>query len=303
MALIYKAIVDGPYPLALAPEGQVSYTAESVPRLEQGTFRIGFNAADRLDSKGSKIPVEVIPVSIHFRFGSWGKLTLEKLIRKIEKYAGFRGKDSKSLTFRERMKRCREHVISVNEKRYHIPTDLDLPFEKRIEAVIAAAMESTERILGVKTEGEFFSRMYNLRQMCWDRMIIPGVETLDTLSGVERGAADLLAGEAWHASRHLELVDFAWYFCVPLPEEDASLHKKVEYAQNLWDFLSRTIGGAFYNRINILPRRVIIRAAPPISLTERLPDYRNDKRAAVDKAMEDLKKAYLDCIDRSNRNE
>jgi hypothetical protein len=81
------------------------------------------------------------------------------------------------------------------------------------------------------------------------------------------------------------------------------LHHKVEYAQNLWDFTNRTIGGAFSNRINILPRRVIIQAAPPINLSDRLSSFRQDKKTAVKKAMADLENAYMDCIDRVNQTE
>ena len=90
MSRIFSAIIDGPYPLAIAPEGQVSYTTESIPRLEQGTVRIGFQAAERLEKKDKNCPVEILPVSIHFRYGSMGRWSLNKLIRKIEKYTGFK---------------------------------------------------------------------------------------------------------------------------------------------------------------------------------------------------------------------
>ncbi|AEF80259.1 hypothetical protein TREAZ_1272 [Leadbettera azotonutricia ZAS-9] len=302
MARIYKAITDGPYPLALAPEGQVSYTTESVPRLEQGAVRIGFHAADRLAKSGSDIPIEILPVAVHARFGPWGKLTLAFLIKKIEKFTCV-GKEAKKLPLSQRFKASRDHILAVNEKRYHLKSDPEMPFEERLDAVIDAAMVSAEHILGVKSEGELFARMYYLRQICWDRMILPGVNSLDNLTGVERGSADLLAGEAWHASRHLEVVDFSWYFRVPLPADDAPLHYVVEYSQNLWDFASRTMGGAYANRISIFPRRVIIQAAPVINLTERLPSYHEDKKAAIGKAMQDLMDSYQYCIDEVNRTE
>jgi hypothetical protein len=49
MARITEAMINGRYPLALAPEGQVSYASERLPRLEQGTVRLGLAAADELD--------------------------------------------------------------------------------------------------------------------------------------------------------------------------------------------------------------------------------------------------------------
>jgi hypothetical protein len=308
MARIYKAITDGPYPLALAPEGQVSYTADDIPRLELGVIRIGFNAADRLAKAGGgkeQIPVEILPVAIHFRFGPWGRLTLELLIKRIEKYTGVSrvGNGGEGLSYSQRLALSREHILGVSEKRYGIASDPARPFEERLDAVINAALSATERILGVKTDGEFFSRMYSLRQTCWDRIVLPGVDDFEQFTGVERGVMDLTAGEAWHAGRHLEVVDLGWYFKGPVPGEDAPLHRKIEYAQNLWDFASRTMGGAYPDRISIFPRRVIIQAAPVINLSERLPEYHADKKSAVLSALKALENAYRWCIDAVNHDE
>jgi hypothetical protein len=184
----------------------------------------------------------------------------------------------------------------VNEARYHVKADESLSFEERLDRVIAAALETAERMLGLKSQGELFSRIYRLRQICWDRIVLPGIDSLKGMPPIERGAADLRAGEAWHIGRHQELVDFCWYFRIPLPTEETVIHKKVEYVQNLWDFASRTMGGAFRNRVNIFPRKVIIHAAPVINLSERLPSYSKDKRAEIALAMSDLEKAFLDCI-------
>jgi hypothetical protein len=305
MARIYDAIIKGPYPLAIAPEGQVSYTSDDIPRLEQGPVRIGFHAASRLVKAGKKCPVEVLPISFHFRYGKWGKMTLEMLLKKIERCTALRkrGKPS-SLSFTGRIKQCREHILEVNERRYGISPDKDRSFSERIDTIIEAALECTERILGVKSgEGDIFNRLYFLRQLCWDRIFLPGCGSLKDLSRVDRGMADLRAGEAWYAGRHLELVDFVWYFRGALPAEDASMHTKIEYVQNLWDFANRSMGGAYSNRINIFPRRVIIQVAPALNLTERLPDYHRDKKNAILKAISDLKDAYAACIREVNNNE
>jgi hypothetical protein len=295
MARIYKAIIEGPYPLAMAPEGQVSYTAGPAPRLEPGVIRIGFGAAERLAKAPRNPPVEVLPVSFRFRFGARREPAVERLLGKIEKYSGFSRREAKKRGFCERLKACREHILKVNEQRYGLKSGSALSFEERLDLVIASALDAAERILGEKAEGDLFTRMYHLRQTCWDRLILPGVESLDHLTGVQRGAADLAAGEAWYAGRHLELVDFSWYFRRPLPEAGAPIHQKAEYVQNLWDFASRTMGGTFTERKRISPRKVIIRAAPPINLTGRLEDYKNDRKSAVEKAMADLMKAYADC--------
>jgi hypothetical protein len=196
----------------------------------------------------------------------------------------------------KRLELCREQILEVNENRYQIKGDKSLPFEDRLNTVVNAALETGERMLGLKPEGDFFMRLYNLRQICWDLLIFPGVDSLDHMTAAERNVADLCAGDAWYASRHMELADFGWYFRIPLPQESDPLYSIIEYSENLFDFANRTMGGAYAIRKRIMPRRVIIQAAPSINLTERLPAYKEGKRAAIDTAMKDLEKAYLDCI-------
>ncbi|MDR1858768.1 MAG: acyltransferase [Treponema sp.] len=303
MARIYRAIVDGPYPLALAPEGQVSYTIDSVPRLESGIARIGFNAAHRLADKNINCPVEILPVSIHFRYGPWGKMNMALLIRLIEKLCGFSRREAGKLPLAERLRRCRDHILEINERRYCISAGPSLSFEERLDLVTNAALETAERMLGIKAEGDFFSRSHKARLICWDRIFLPGVDSLDRMPRIERSVLDLKAGEAWHIARHQELADFCWYFRCPLPTEETALHNRIEYVQNLWDFASRTMGGNFSGRKNIFPRRVIIRAAPVIDISKRLPLYREDKKAAIADVMSELGKAYLDCIDETNKTD
>ena len=298
MNRIYKTITDGPYPLAIAPEGQVSYSAQTIPRLEQGTIRIGFRAAELLEKNGKDCPVEIIPISFHFRYGWMGLRSLNKLLRKIEKYTGF---TNDGTDFAGRLGRTRDYILEQNEKRYEIIPDSGQSFNERVDVIMDAALNKAESLLAItRTSGNLVDRLYHIRQIYWDRIVIPGFKNLDHLSLLERAIMDLSAGEAWHASRHMELVDFVWYFRVPIPNETDPLHIKIEYVQNLWDFASRTMGGAFSNRIvNARPKMVHIQIGSIINLSERLKEYKENKKTAIANSMEDLEKAYLDCIDRA----
>ena len=301
MGRIFNAITEGPYPLALAPEGQVSYSTDVVPRLEPGTIRIGFGAAERLAKSNPGCSVEVLPVAVYFRFGPIGKFAMERLLKKIEKLCGLYKRGRDKLPFAERVRQCRDHILELNEAHYQIKSDASLSFEERIEKVVNAALETAERMIGVKSDEDHFVRLYRIRQYCWDKIFHPELEDLNGMSRVERSIRDLQAGEAWYISRHQEIADFCWYFRIPLPSEDAAIHNKIEYVQNLWDFANRSMGGAYNDRVSIYARKVIIQTAPVINLSERLPAYHEDKEAAINTAMSDLEKAYQDCIDESNR--
>jgi hypothetical protein len=219
------------------------------------------------------------------------------LIRKIEKYTGLKQKDGAGFT--ERLNRARNFILELNEKRYKVVPDKQTDFSGRVDAIIDAALDRAEKILNIHPRtNDLVERLYHVRQICWDKIVIPGVTTLKDRTLIERALLDLNTGEAWYASRHMELVDFVWYFRVPVPAEDAALYTKIEYVQNLWDFANRTMGGAYSNRVsNVHPKRVLIQIAPPINLTERLKDYKTSRKAAVNSVMNDMKAAFLDCID------
>jgi hypothetical protein len=145
--------------------------------------------------------------------------------------------------------------------------------------------------------------MHKIRQICWDRIYLPGVDNLDHLSYIQRNAVDLGAGEAWYIGRHQELVDFCLFFRSPPPTEESSLHSKIEYIQNLWNFASRTMGGAVEDRNNIFIRKVIIQPGQIINLSDYLSEYNKDKKATVSTVMSKLERAFLDCIDEADKTE
>jgi hypothetical protein len=244
-------------------------------------------------------------------------MCLSWLMDRLDRATGFRKryKIEGKPDFSRRLWNIREYLIAQNEDRYGIkaavrpehqnddpPPDTEWNLQERIDNITGAAMDRAKKILGINWLGTNIAEWINeLRQICWDRIYLPGRETLEGLSRVERSLLDLRAGEAWHAGRHIELADFLRFFRSPLPKEDAPLHLKIEYAQNLWDLANRTMGGSYSTRnINIFPRRVIIQAAAPINLTDRLPGYHQDRKAAIQSAMADLHKAYLDCIEEAN---
>lgn len=301
MNRIFTAITKGPYPLAIAPEGQVTYFTETVRRLEQGTVRIGFQAAERLENEGSACPVEILPLSIHFRYGKMGEWSLKRIMKKLEKDTGF-DRNHAGADWTERMRRVRDYLLEMNEKRYGIKRPPSAgageDFNRRIENLMETALNKAEQLLGIPHQkGDILDRVYHIRQICWDRIILPGSTNLNHMTLVERALADLYAGEAWHAGRHMELVDFIWYFRVPVPNETDPLYVKIEYVQNLWDFANRTMGGAYSNRVmNVHPKRVLIQIAPKIDLSARLAEYKENRKETVARTMDDLLSAFQNCI-------
>jgi hypothetical protein len=289
---IYRCLREGPYPLAIAPEGQVSYTLAEEPRIEPGTVRIALTVAEQLlvragtDGTREGCPaVEILPVSLYPEYGGKALIAAERLLRRVESICGINGTPSASGTagpgssrldsshLIERFLRCREVILALNEKRYGLvrgqgdDVQDGQDFAVRLDTVIEAALQSAAAMLRIDSPpGDTINRLYTIRQICWDR-IFPEKTDLAALSALERAILDLRAGEAWYAARHMELADFSFYFHKPPGESTASI---VEYAQNLYDFANRTMGGIYGTRRRIAPLAIRINAAPPVNLTEML---------------------------------
>jgi 1-acyl-sn-glycerol-3-phosphate acyltransferase len=285
---IYRCLLEGPYPLAIAPEGQVSYTLAEEIRVEPGAVRIGLAVARQLFARGGAAagedcpPVEILPVSLYPEYRRKALDSVARLLRRVERICGIGdGLSAPGLPgisgLNARFLRCREIILALNEKRYGLdPGSAGRDFGGRLDSVIDAALRSAAAILCVSDPpGDTMNRLYAIRQLCWDR-IFPENTDLAALSALERAALDLRAGEAWHASRHMELADFSLYFHKPPSAVSGSgpsaesIASTVEYVQNLYDFANRTMGGIYDTRKRIAPAAVRISAAQPINLAEML---------------------------------
>ena len=298
---IYSCLREGPYPLAIAPEGQVSYTLAEEPRIEPGAVRIGLSAAEQLlkraGTDGTRVSgedcptVEILPVSLYPEYGGKAMNDVERLLRRIERICGIGDSSTPALPdLNTRLLRCREIILALNEKRYGLtrenPIQTEKDFPARLDALIEKALQSAAAILRVENPtGDTIDRLYTIRQICWDRIFIENTDP-DTLPALEQALLDLRAGEAWHASRHMELADFSFYFHKPPPASSnsdaaASIAAIVEYTQNLYDFANRSMGGTYSTRRTIAHKSIRISAAVPIDLTAML--LADDSAGGIDR--------------------
>ena len=73
MAAVRTAALEGRFPLALAPEGQVSYHNKAFGDLEAGTGRIALWCRDDLRAAGRREEVRILPLSIEYRYPREGR--------------------------------------------------------------------------------------------------------------------------------------------------------------------------------------------------------------------------------------
>jgi hypothetical protein len=291
---------DGAYPLALAPEGQTSYTSEGLPRLEQGAVRIGLWCAEDLAKEKRTESVVIIPVSIHHRWPEAAGKKLDRLIGLTERRCGICRRTGSGRF--DRLSAIGDQVLLLMEQyyaRYHEPPSPGDGASRsdRLAAVIEAALRTAERILCIKPDGDVIRRVYKIRQTGWDRVFRADIQDMNAISPLERGMADRLASEAWLASRHMELVDLAHYLDFDRLKSDDPLELYIETAQNYYDLVCRLTGGNISDRIKIGGKKAIVIVGEPIVVSRGLDPQKTPSKGTADSLTDELKRAYLSCIE------
>jgi len=321
---IRAALRDGPHPLALAPEGQVSYRSETLPRMERGTLQLAFWCAEDLARAARAERVLVLPVSVHNRYQESEIGALESLAKDLERRIGL-GAGLLAPALRPgprpdpaqrrralglRLRRIDLALLSIAEGFYGLApapgTDqteaaLIAHRESRRKAILEQALRRGEGLLGIPAEGDMIARVYRLRHEGWSR-IFSEID-LERLSPLERRLADRRAAEAWYAMRHMETVDLGFYLDTDYLESGfrnggaPSIGRLFETACNLGDWSTRLTGGAISQRPNPLGKHVVMAARPPIEIRGRLEEYRANRRGALARAEEELALAYTTAIE------
>jgi hypothetical protein len=307
---IRSLMVDGRFPLALAPEGQVSYTSEGLPRIESGAARIAVWCAEDLRRAKRSERVVILPVSIHHRWDGRSGGELDDLIARIERECGIGRVEGASR--HERLSSIADSILASMENFYARfyssgfggttgaeasavagnPTRAD-----RLSLVIESALFEAERVLGVEHDGDTIRRVYKVRQAGWDRIFRSDIPDPELLSPLERALADRVAGEAWYASRHMELVDLAYYLDFERLKPEDPLELYIETAQNYFDLVSRLMGGNISNRIGIGGKTATVVAGNAIGVADFASGPGGNYKSAAVGITEKLRLAYAECIE------
>jgi len=260
---------SSPYPLAVAPEGAVTYHTAFCPVLEDGVLQFAHWAS------ANGAAAEILPLHIEYRHKpKKRKRALRRLITETEALAGITGDRVASEV--TRLSRLQRAVLDAAELLYPAdsPHDGEDPENPRSEseraiAIALRAVAAGEKALGLPGDGDTHARRYRLEQAIWDRLFLPSVSSrkaLQQMSPLRRAVANRSAAEASLLLSHVQVNDVLSCARFDLLEEGADEETLLEVALNLYDLAQRLPGGTIAGRPIPAPRKAVIRVGNPISI-------------------------------------
>jgi 1-acyl-sn-glycerol-3-phosphate acyltransferase len=309
--------VDGPFPLAIAPEGATNGHGELISPLEPGLAQLAFWACEDLDAAGRCERVVIVPIGLRYPLlrPDWPRI--ERILTLLEQRLGLpaasaRAPDCPGSGPESRMEAADEEdhryarLVALAEamlgelegfyrQAHGLRFDASAPFQDRMARLRDQVLELVEARFGLRSQGTLQERCRRIEQAGWER-IYRG--DLATLSPVGRGLADWTAAEASLCLDHMRLVEpftaINGRYVVERPTPD----RYAELLQILWQSVVWLEGRTEARPPSLGPCRAVLQVGPAIDVTGSLGAYRRDRRAAVEALTAAVADGLQDTLDR-----
>lgn len=184
IGILRRIVAEGRFPLAIAPESQVTYHNEKTGPLDPGVSRLALWGIDDLSKLGSSADVRIVPVMNRYRYRDPGFRKLSGLLGRLEREVGLDrdgngssgaaptagtvqdSGDKASQTSRRvkallyvRIRRVTDRLLEIMERFYSrsledVVSPDGLPHRERILRITDAALRTAESFFGLGSGAE-----------------------------------------------------------------------------------------------------------------------------------------------------
>jgi len=309
---IRSALLNADQPLAIAPEGAVSYSERFAAPLETGVAHFAFWCVRDLHAATRTEKVVIVPVTPSYSHGADALKGLRRIAAYLERECGLPPAPDQPIPRRLRV--AAQTLFTTTElfyKRFYSETSTAIEEPqaatkdrecgggqfrtseaRRVEAIVDAALSAAEQRLGLPSIGDPISRVRKVEQACWDRVYREDIGDIASLSPLERALADRIAQETSLTMRHLQLADLMVYLSELAIPDDATVDELAETASNLTGVAARLKGGDISATPRVGSRTVTYRVGQPISVSSRWEAYLQNKQESVEKLMRELRDEF-----------
>jgi len=298
-----ELLVNGQFPLAIAPEGGTNGHSEIVSALESGGAQLGFWCVEDLAKTHRAEQVFIVPIGIRYQYTMPVWKNLDRVLSQLENDCGLSSdgvaidlsEDSKDIYY-QRLFRLGEYLLSQLEEFYREFYHQDLPplqpvssstqseanilLSMRLQRLLNTALQVTEHYFGMESQGGLTERCRRLEEASWRYVYRDDVTDVRQLSPVRQGLGNWVAEEALLRVKHMRLVESFVAVTGTYVQEKPTVERFSEITLILFDAIARIKGQKFPRRPRLGWRKSTITVGEPICVSERWETYRSSRQAA-----------------------
>ena len=281
--ILRKAMNEGDFPIALAPEGQVTYHMYRTSPLSKGVASLA--------SWGTK-EVTILPIAIAYRYDQQGEDFIRAVLRRWEKQTGKTLPNRAYEPILTLLKTALQETLALLENLYQLePTIEHISPKNRITCICEKALSEAESLCGLKSEGSFLDRVFRIRFKGEDALH-PEHFDPKKLAPLPRSIADFHALQAHVYLRHSQIVDILQYLDLEYLQAPCSEGRACEFALNLLDVVNRMQGGTIASRFTPKHKKAVFFIGKPLihELSKEPLPRRQGLKTTTDKVYGSLQK-------------
>ncbi|MGB3615792.1 MAG: 1-acyl-sn-glycerol-3-phosphate acyltransferase [Elainellaceae cyanobacterium] len=314
---IRTLFASGQFPVAIAPEGATNGHNELVSPIEPGIAQFGFWCLDDLRKAERSEEVLIVPIGVQYHFvtAPWGAL-VERLAQ-LEQDTGLpapdqplRLQDGQPPTAEEdtllyqRLLRLGKHLLSEVEEFYNTYYNYPLTssdagadenadengdFAVRLKTLLNNALTVAEEAFGIKAKGSLGDRCRRVEQVGWDRIYRD--EAVTDTTPLAHGLNNLIADEADLRIWHMRLVESLVSVTGRYVAEARTIDRYADTTLLMWKIVNQICGRRSARRLYLGDRTVQVTVGAPLSVGDRWPAYKENRRQAVANLTQELQTA------------
>lgn len=297
-----EILLNGRFPLAIAPEGATNGLSERVSPLEPGLAQLGIWCVEDLAKADRVEDVVVVPIGIRYFYPAQNWTNIDQLLTQLESKFGLlslelpedpvSSQDSQTALHHERLLRLMEQVLTQMEAFYQKIYRQEFPISTdnsksrtelislRLQALMDTALRIAEQYFGLQPNGTVIDRCRRLEEASWSLIYPEEIGDLQQLSAVKRGLADWAAEEAELRIRHMRIVESFVGVTEKEAWENLTFEQFAETLLIVFDVIARMEGKKMPRRPRLGWRRARLSIAEPISVRDRWSQQSGDHKAS-----------------------
>lgn len=286
-----ELLLKGQYPLTIAPEGSTNGHNQRISPLEPGIAQLAFWCKEDLVQNNRNEDVYILPIGLQYHYQSPPWNNIQNLFTLIEEDLGINNKN-KPDEYYARLVEIANQFLGIIEQFYREYYHQELPplnntitltwneqFSFRLQQLLDVALQVAETYFGLTPKGTVIDRCRKIEQAGWD--CIYREETKNkTLSPVEKGLFDRVAGEAELRLLHMRMVENFVAVSGSYVRDNPTAERFADTLLQIWYAIQQIKGDFVTKRPSLGSKIAKITIGEPISINQKWESYSSNRKMA-----------------------